>query len=426
MKFTQRLKYLFSNSSFDEAVSRFLTGADLESEDSGMNVDTELALKFSCVFACNKVLAETFASVPAMLYKKEGEGRKAVTDLPIFDILHNAPNEEMAPFNFNEALMTSLNLGGNSVCQKLFNKAGELVGLYPYPHNMVTIDRDRETKKLIYIVKNGTSQTTFTREQVFHVPNMSLNGINGLSPISYAAASIRLGLSYEQYGVNFYRNSAMPSGAFKTTGSVSEIAFNRLKEELKKNYTGLKRVGTPMILEDGLEFQQFTVNPVDAQLLESKYFQIEDICRIYRVPQHLVQLLNKATFSNIEQQSLEFVMYTMLPIFKRFEECINAQLLTPKQRMDGYFIEHKIDGLLRGDSAARAALYGSGRQWGWLSANDCRRLENLPPISGGDIYLTPSNMIDSESLGSDSATETQTNEKVLNEIKSMLEGRVKS
>ena len=401
-------------------VSKFLTGGDMDGDDSGLNVDSDTAMKYSVVYACNKVLAETFASVPAVLYKKTGDGREAVTDLQIYDILHNFPNEEMAPFNFKEAMMTSLNLGGNAVCQRLFNKAGELVGLYPYPHTMVSIDRDAN-KKLVYTIKSGTTTKTLSRAEVLHVPNMSLNGVIGLSPISYAESAIRLGLSYEQYGVNFYKNAAMPSGAFKTAGTVSEPAFVRLKEELKANYTGLKRAGTPMILEDGLEFQQFTVNPIDAQLLESKYFQIEDICRIYRVPQHLVQLLNKATFSNIEQQSLEFVMYTMLPIFKRFEECINSQLLTVKQRQDGYFVEHKIDGLLRGDSAARAALYASGRQWGWYSANDCRRLENLPLVAGGDVYLTPLNMQDSTKLGEVDPAKISTN--ILNEIDKLMEAR---
>jgi HK97 family phage portal protein len=284
--------------------------------------------------------------------------------------------------------MTALNLGGNAVCQKLVNKKGELVGLYPYNYNRVNIRRDETTKKLVYKVDNKDLK----REEVLHIPGISLDGIIGLSPIEYAASAIRLGLSYEQFGVNFYKNGANSTGAFKHPGTLEETAYNRLKSDLKTTYTGLKNTGTPMILEDGLEFQQFQINPVDAQLLESKAFQVEDICRIYRVPMHLVQDLSHATFSNIEQQSLEFIMYTMLPWFKRWEDNINMQLLTPKQRKDGYYIEFKTDALLRGDTQARAVYYAQGRQWGWLSVNDIRRLENMPKIANGDVYLQPLNM----------------------------------
>lgn len=407
-----------------DMIKQFLSGADLD-DNTGLHVDANTAMKYSAVYACVKVLAEAYASCPILLYKKDanGVGRTPVTDLPIYDILHNVPNGEMCAMNFDEAAMVNFNLGGNFVAERLFNSAGELVGLYPYPHTMVAIDREPETNKLRYKISNGTNGKTLYRPQVLHIPNMSMDGIVGMSPITYAANAIRLGISYEQFGVNFYQNAAMPSGAFVTPNALSEPAYARLKKELHENYTGLRRNGTPLMLEGGLDFKQFTINPADAQLIESKYFQIEDVCRIYRVPQHLINDLQHATFSNIEQLSLEFVMYTMLPIFKLTESCINAQLLTQAQRQQGYFFERKIDGLLRGDSAARAALYASGRQWGWLSANDCRRLENLPPITGGDIYLTPANMMNSEDLASGKNSAAQANEKLLNEIEQMMKER---
>ncbi|MEA4919374.1 MAG: phage portal protein [Clostridiaceae bacterium] len=402
------------NMSISEYNSRFLSGEPLT--DSEQNVDTDTALKYSVVFACCRVLAETFASVPILLYKKNGNEREAVTDLPIYDILHNAPNEEMSHFNFSEAMMMSMNTGGNAIAQRLFNAKGELVGLYPI---CAEIDRDKETRKLIYKAQDGGQTRTFQRSEIFHVPGPSLDGINGLSPISYAASAIRLGLSYEQFGIQFFRNAANPSGAFSNDGELSEEAYNRLKKQLKENYTGLKNTGTPMLLEGGMKWLQFSVNPTDAQLLESKNFQIEDICRVYRVPQHLVNKLDRSTFSNIEQQALEFVVYTMLPHFKRYEECINAQLLTLEQRRQGYFWEHKIDGLLRGDSTARAAFYASGRQWGWLCINDIRRLENLPGIGPeGDKFLEPANMIE---VGGNQVVAA--NAKVLKEIENILKER---
>lgn len=392
-KFQRAAAKMIFGKTFAEKVSDFLTGADLDNTEDNFNINQITAMKYSAVFGCVRVLAETLANTPVMLYRKKSDTeRESRNDLAIYDILHNKPNEEMAPFNFKEMCMNSLNLGGNTVSQRLVNAKGELVGLYPYNYNCVDIERDSTTNKLQYKIMQGTKSNTFTRDQVLHIPGLSLNGIVGLSPIEYAASAIRLGLSYEQFGVNFYKNGANASGAFKSPGALSEEAFNRLKKELGKNYTGLKNTGVPMILEEGLEFQQFQIKPADAQLLESKYFQIEDICRVYRVPQHLVQKLDRSTNNNIEHQSLEFVMYTMLPWFKRWEDNINMQLLTFKEREAGYYIEFKADALLRGDIASRAAYYAQGRQWGWLSVNDIRRLENMPSIPNGDIYLQPLNM----------------------------------
>lgn len=402
------------NMTRDQYNKAFISGDPLPGEAGG-DMSPEAAMKYSVVFACWRVLSETFASVPILLYKKDpktGE-REQTNDLEIYDILHNAPNEEMAHFNFAEAQMMSICSGGNAVAQRLLNDKQELVGLYPINPR---IERDKETKRLIYIVKSGEQDITLQRDEVFHVPGPSLNGVIGVSPLSLATSAIRLGLSYEQFGIKFFKNSANPSGAFAKDGTMSEEAFKRLKQDLNDRYTGLNNSGTPMLLEEGLKWQQFTVNPSDAQLLESKNFQIEDICRIYRVPQHLVNKLDRSTNNNIEEQALEFVVYTMLPYFKRFEECANAQLLTPKQRKQGYFLEHKMDGLMRGNSTARAAFYASGRQWGWLCVNDIRRLENLPPVENGNIFLTPANMIEA---GSSQANAV--NAKILQEIQNILD-----
>lgn len=416
MNIIQKAAWHLVKNEADGYIKRFLSGEPISGDD-GNNIDSETALKYSAVFGCCRVLAETFASVPFVLYKKDPQKkeREPTTDLQIYDILHYQPNAEMSPFSLKEALMMSMNTDGNAIAQRLVNKAGELVGLYPIS---AQIARDPITHNLIYKASDNGQTKTFQREEIFHVPGPSLDGIHGLSPISYASSAIRLGLTYEQFGVNLFRNGANPSGAFKSPGELSEVSFKRLKQELKEKYTGTKNAGTPMLLEGGLEWQQFTVNPTDAQLLESKSFQIEDICRIYRVPQHLVSKLDRSTNNNIEHQSLEFVMYTMLPIFKRYEEAINMQLITPNQRKQGYFIEAKMDGLMRGDSAARSAFYASGRQWGWLSVNDIRKLENLPSVVGGDIYLQPSNMIEAGSN-----QENAVNARMLEEISDILKER---
>ena len=393
MNFWQKTKIVFSNS-FDDMIQKFLNGDEVINIPEGP-MNTTTAMKYTAVFACMRVLAETFASVPLNLYRKKTDGdRESMNDLAVYDILHYKPNDEMSPFSFKEAGMNSINAGGYAVSERMVNRHGELVGLYPYQWQQVKIDRDPDTKRLVYKVSDSSKMVakTLSRDQVLHVPGMSLDGINGLSPISYAASAIRLGQSYEQFGVNLYKNGAFPSGAFSFEGALSDPAFERLKADLNKNYAGSINTGKPMLLEHNGKFTPFIINPADAQLIENKRFQIEDIARIFRVPMHLIQELSRSTNNNIEHQSLEFVMYTMLPWFKRWEENINMQLLTLAQRKAGYYVEFKLDGLLRGDAMSRARAYALGRQWGWLSVNDIRRLENLSPIPNGDIYLEPLNM----------------------------------
>lgn len=388
----QKIAYKIVKNKVDDHITAFMRGDDVKSIGYG-SVDTETAMKYSAMFACNRVLSETLASMPVMEYRKLKNGeREQTSETAAYNVLHNKPNDEMAPFSFKECGMTAINIGGNSVSERLVNKKNELIGLYPYQWEKVNISRD-SSGKLIYRIKNGTKTKELQRNQVFHIPGPSTDGIIGMTPIEYMASSILLGLSYESFGVDFFRNGANPSGAFGIPESLDDPAFNRLKEDIKKNWTGLKNTGVPLILEGGMTFQPFTIKPVDAQLIESKRWQVEDICRIYRVPLHLVQDLSRSTNNNIEHQSLEFVMYTMLPHCKRWEENANMQLLTESERKAGYYIEFKMDSLLRGDAQSRAVAYATARQWGWMSVNDIRRLENMPSIGApGDIYLTPLNM----------------------------------
>lgn len=394
MNLWQKAKLLFNNSAWDEGNRAFVRGDDIPVISGQVPVTTSSAMKYSALFACVRVLSETLAAMPAMLYRKGKDGdRQQVNDLAIYDILHNSPNDEMSPFSFKETCMISLNTGGNAVCERLVNANGGLLGLYPYPWNAVRIERDKDNR-LIYKVREGNNERILTRQQVFHLPGMSLDGVIGLSPIEYAASAIRLGLNYQAYGNKLYENGVNPSGAFTHPNAMSDAAFARLKDELTKNYTGMANLGKPLILEEGMTFSQFTIKPADAQMIENKRFQTEDIARIYRVPLHLINDLAHATFSNIEMQSLEFVMFTMLPWFRRWEQGINQQLLTPKERKDGYYVEFKVDSLLRGDSKSRAEAYATGRTAGYLSVNDIRRLENMNSITNGDVYLQPLNMVD--------------------------------
>ncbi|WP_147564938.1 phage portal protein [Clostridium tyrobutyricum] len=368
----------------------FLSGEDVPIGDN-TKFDAETTMSFSAVFACNRVLSETLASCPILIYEKDSEGnRKQITDAAEYGVLHYAPNAEMTPCQFKEFGMSNINLGGNMIAQKVFNLHGELLELRPISWERVRIDIDKSSGRLLYFIDG--KQEPKTRDEILHIPGLTLDGYIGITPLSYAALTIDIGLSQDKFESNFYHNRASTSGIFQYPNELGDEAFQRLKKDITKNYTGLSNAGVPMILEGGGQFKEITMKLTDAQFIESKRFRIEDVCRVFRVPLHLVQDLSRSTNNNIEHQSLEFIMYTMLPWFKRWEENLNLQLLSPESRRKNRYFEFNISGLLRGDIKSRYEAYAQGRQWGWLSVNDIRRLENMNPIENGDRYLEPLNM----------------------------------
>ncbi|MFA5130411.1 MAG: phage portal protein [Patescibacteria group bacterium] len=392
MNFIDRLRIAFSNN-FNERIAQFYKGED-DLGSAKMGGTPEAALKYAAVFACVRVLSETMATFPIGIFKRSKDGSKQPrSDISLYKVLHDAPNPEMTPYNFKETMMMSLNLGGNAYAQIIRNSAGEIIGLYPLDWQKVEVIRNPDNT-IGYKIENGNSGqfTVKSRNEIFHIPGLSLNGINGLTPISYAEKAIELGLTYEAFGVNFYRNGANTSLVVTHPRTLSKIAKENLEDSLRKRNVGIANTGQLLIFEEGVTAKEMTIKPVDAQMIESKNFSLEDICRIYRVPQHLINKLDRSTFNNIEVQSTEFIIYTMLPWVMKWEENFSLQLFTPDQKKSGYFAEFKIDGLLRGDTISRYQAYSMGRQWGWLSVNDIRKLENMNPIDNGDIYLEPANM----------------------------------
>jgi len=388
-------KLFIKNTTLEEWKRAFLSGDDVGASPTAMNIDKESAMRFSAVFACVRVLGETLASLPINVFRKDQNGdRIAVNDINLADILKSEPNPNMTPFSWKEQIMASLNLEGNSYNQKIRNKAGDLLYLYPIDADKVTIDfADDKLRSVIYKIKDGASEKVYTRKEIFHISGISTDGIVGMTPIEYARKSIELGLQYQNADVAFYRNGAMPSGTLEHPGKLSEDAFKRFKSDLAKNHQGMVNQGKPMILEEGMKYTSLTMKRADAQFIENRRFQVEEIARMYRVPLHLIQDLSRSTNNNIEHQSLEFVMYTMLPIVKRIEENIQQQLLTREQRMAGYYVQFNMSGLLRGDTKSRHEAYAIGRQNGWLSINDIRRLEDMNAIEYGNEYIQPLNYI---------------------------------
>ncbi|WP_446898834.1 phage portal protein [Clostridium sp. LBM24168] len=408
MKFIDRCKlFLTPQNALFEVLQKysqdFLAGEDVPTADNS-TIDANTAMSFTAVFACNRVLSETLASCPIFLYEKDSKGNRVqVTDAPEYQLMHYTPNPEMTPGQFKETGMSNMNLGGNFIAQKVFNLHGDLLELRPILWNRVRIDIDKDTGRLLYFIDGKTEPKT--RDEILHIPGLTLDGYIGVTPLTYAALTIDIGLSQDKFERNFYLNRASTSGIFQYPNELGDEAFKRLKKDIKKNYTGLSNAGVPMILEGGGQFKEVTMKLTDAQFLESKRFRIEDVCRIFRIPLHLVQDLTRSTNNNIEHQSLEFIVYTMLPWFKRWEENLNLQLLSNESKRKNRYFEFKVDALLRGDAQTRASAYAQGRQWGWLSVNDIRRLENMDPIENGDIYLQPLNM--SEAGSADTENESK-------------------
>ena len=426
MKFIDRCKlFLSPQNALFEVLQKysqdFLAGEDVPTADN-TTIDANTAMSFTAVFACNRVLSETLASCPIFLYEKDSKGNRVqVTDAPEYQLMHYRPNPEMTPGQFKETGMSNMNLGGNFIVQKVFNLHGDLLELRPILWNRVRIDIDKDTGRLLYFIDGKTEPKT--RDEILHIPGLTLDGYIGVTPLTYAALTIDIGLSQDKFERNFYLNRASTSGIFQYPNELGDEAFKRLKKDIKKNYTGLSNAGVPMILEGGGQFKEVTMKLTDAQFIESKRFRIEDVARVFRVPLHLIQDLSRSTNNNIEHQSLEFIVYTMLPWFKRWEENLNLQLLSDESKRKNRYFEFKVDALLRGDAQTRAAAYAQGRQWGWLSVNNIRRLENMDPVEGGDIYMQPLNCIDATMANEYFKKQDESKNKMVSEISNMLKQR---
>ena len=297
--------------------------------------------------------------------------------------------------------MSHLLLWGNAYAQILRDGRGHVLGLYPLLPDKMEVSRDSRTGEIYYTYTRSTEenpsfkdkeQIRLRREDVLHIPGFGFDGLVGYSPIAMAKNAIGIALATEEYGAAFFKNGARPGGVLEHPGVLKDPS--KLRESWHAVYGGTMNTGRIAVLEEGVKYQQIAISPEEAQFLETKKFQIDEIARLYRVPPHMIGDLEKSSFNNIEQQSLEFVKYTLNPWVVRWEQSLQKALLTDKEREE-YFIRFKVDGLLRGDYKSRMEGYAIGRQNGWLSANDIRSLEDLNPIEseeGGDLYLINGSM----------------------------------
>ena len=392
------------NRSMDQKTADFIKGVDLDTgqqSNSGVDVDEESALKISTVYACVKVISETIASLPLNLLKEltNGDTEKAKQH-PLYSVLKDVPNSEMSSFTFREMLMTNLLLWGNAYALIKRNKSGEIVELYPLKSKNMVVERDMTTNAIKYTYTNNRGITkTYNPKQIFHIPAFSFDGIIGVSPITYAREAMGLALATEEFGARFFGNGARPGGVLEHPGVLKDP--EKLRESWNKVYQGTANSHKVAVLEEGMKYHEIGMSPEDSQFLQTRSFQIAEICRIFRVPPHMVGDLSRSTFSNIEHQSIDFVVHTIRPWLVRWEQAITRALLSEEERTI-YYAKFNVDGLMRGDFVTRMNGYAIARQNGWMSANEIRALENMnkiPADQGGDLYLLNGNMISAMNAG---------------------------
>ena len=364
--------------------------------DSGEMVDERSAMQIATVYACVRLLAESVAGLPLHLYRYTDDsetGKELARDHPLYNLLYYLPNPEMSAFTFRETMMTHLLLYGNCFAQIIRDGKNGILGLYPLLPENVEIDRD-ERGEIYYIYHSYSDETPgetnkdlhFRKDEIFHVPGLGFNGLVGFSPIAMMKNALGTTLAVEKYGASFFKNGAQPSGVLESPVILKDPS--RLRDQWQQAYGGANNAHRVAILEQGVSYKPISLPPEDSQFLSTRQFGVNEICRIFRVPPHMVQELSHATFSNIEHESINFVVHTLMPWLVRFEQAIIKDLLLEEERTT-YFPKFNVDGLLRGDYQSRMQGYATGISNGFLSPNDVRDLEGfnrIPEEKGGDDY----------------------------------------
>jgi HK97 family phage portal protein len=385
---TQRLQSL---ADLDAAMDR---SVDSTTAAAGMWVDAPTAMTSAVVFSCVKVLAESIASLPLLVYRRlPNGGKERAPEHRLYPILHDQSNPEMTAYELRACLVGHVCLWGNAYCEIERSDAG-INALWPLRPDRMTPTRDASNKLVYdYRLPDGTTKR-FQFAQIMHWRGLSSNGIIGYSPIQQAAESVGLDLATRQYGGRFFGNDSRPGGILTHPGKLSPDGAKNLKKRWEEAHRGLSNSQRVAVLEEGVTWTTIGIPPEQAQFLETRRYGRSEIAGLYRVPLHLIGDLERATFSNIEAQSLEFSKYSLTPWLVQIEQAIQRDLFGISPGKRSHFAEHLLEGLLRGDSQARAAYLQTMRQNGALNADEWRALDNLNPIPDGkgEIYWQPVNM----------------------------------
>jgi HK97 family phage portal protein len=343
--------YTLKDPEFAHQVNPLFTG-------SGVSVTPDNAMKISAVYGCVRILSETVSSLPLHIYQKTGTGRELARH-PLNDLLGVSSNGEQTAMEMREFQMSSLCLRGNSYSAISRSNRGGVGAITPLKPAFCRLDRDGSGRLVVDYQEPGNNKT-YTGSQIWRVAGMGSDGVTGLSPVALARENMGIAITTEQSAARVFSNGAQTATTLEFDHALSEDQLKRLRDQWEDNYSGYKNHHKPMILESGMKANAIGMNMTDAQFLESRKFQIAEIARWYRVPLHMLNELDKATFSNIEHQSIEFVIHTIRPWLVRLEQTISRDLLTPSERAAGLYASHKVEGLLRGDTKSRYEAYASG------------------------------------------------------------------
>jgi HK97 family phage portal protein len=357
---------------------------------SGVTVNEATAMSLAAVYACVRILARTVASLPIHVYRRLDRGKERATEHSLYQLLHVAPNPEQTAYQFKELLEGHVALYGNAYAQKVLDGGGRTRELWPL-NPLKTTPMRRGGRKVYEYRRGEEKEVILPAEQVLHIPGFGFDGLVGYSPIEVTKNTVGLAIATQKHGEMFFGNNARPDGILSIQGTLrDEAARKRLRDSWTDMHSGDNQHKVA-VLEQGAQFTPLTIPPDHAQFIESRKLSIADIARIFQVPLHMISELDRATFSNIEHQAIEFVVHTIRPWLVLWEQSLTMQLLSPREQKE-FFAEFLIDSLLRGDIKARYEAYSSGINSGWLTRNEVRERESLNPIDGLDEPLSPMNM----------------------------------
>lgn len=387
-----RMKFINDSGQYEDIVNRYLS---LYGSSTGIAVTENVALSLPAVFNCIRIISEDTAKLPLHLYKATADNRSRMTTDKLYRLLHDSPNPKMTAQEYRETCTSHMLLRGNSYSQIIWrgNEIAELWPLNPDRMKVEMVEGDLGISlKYTYTGKGGQTLPPFTEREILHLRGLSPDGIMGYSPIRVFADSIGLAKAQERFAGRFFANNATPDMALKHPGKLGPVAYQRLKEAWGKEQQGVENAAGFGILEEGMDIVKLGLSNEDSQFLESREFSISEVARMFRMQPHKLFALKQPTYASVEMFSIEYVVDTLTPWLERWEQRLNMQVLGEKKIADGWYYEHDVNGLLRGDAKSRFEAYNLGRNGGWLSRNDVRRMENMDAIPGGDDYLTPVNM----------------------------------
>ncbi len=367
-------------------------------KSAGNSVTPGNALSVTAYWACLRVLSETVGSLPLITYERFPEGKARAPQHRLYRLLHDQPNELMSAISFRETMTLHMASWGNAYALLIYDDSGEVIEMWPLRPDRVLEKRTNGNRRLYHYQWDNGRMEWLSNDEVWQIPGLGGNGLDGYSMVSLFRRSLGLAMDTEEFGARFFSNDARPGIILEHPGKLGDAAYKNLKETIDEDHLGVEKSHRPMILEEGMKLHEVGIPPEDAQFLQTRQFQVREVARMFRMPPHMIQDLEQATFANIEHQGIEFVVHTLRPYLVRWEQAIQKDLMTEAER-GRFYAEHLVDGLLRGDIKSRYEAYAVGRQNGWLSANDIRELENMNPVTGGDVYLVPLNMIPADQVG---------------------------